>query len=58
MPLFVSSAYPCIGSLICHNTLFADNLVGLFFVVCFLYKTDPNPRDRKCCGKKWPKGHF
>ena len=25
-----------------------------FIVVCFLYKTNPNPRKTTCCGKKWP----
>ena len=29
-----------------------------FLVVCFLYKTNPNPRKTSCCGKKWPKCQF
>ena len=29
-----------------------------FLVVYFLYKTNQNPRNNICCGKKWPKCHF
>ena len=29
-----------------------------FLVVCFLYKTNPNPRKIICSGKKWPNCHF
>ena len=29
-----------------------------FLVVRSLYKTNPNPRNTTCCGKKWPKYHF
>ena len=32
--------------------------LGRFLAVCFLYKTNPNPRKTVCCGKKWPKCHF
>ena len=37
-----------------------ENLVGLgFFLVSFLYETNPNPRKKNiCCGKKWPKCHM
>ena len=27
----------------------------MFLVVCFLHKTNPNPRKKIWCGKKWPK---
>ena len=40
--------------------VFAENEFGRvrFVVVCFLYKTNPNPRKIICCGKKWPKCHL
>ena len=35
------------------SNIFAETLVWVrFFVVCFLYKTNPNPRESSCCGKK------
>ena len=34
----------------------AENWVGLSFLwSVFLYETNPNPRKKLCCGKKWPK---
>ena len=41
------------------NRVFGGDIgwVG-FLVVCFLYKTNANPRKIIRCGKKWPKCHF
>ena len=39
--------------------VFAEKLGGLgILVVCFLYETNPNPRNTICWGKKWPKCQF
>ena len=54
----ISKGIPIFG--VVQIRVFAENLTGFGVLrVCFLYKTNPNPRKKSfCCGKRRPKCHF